>query len=412
MKNTFIFINLYLLSIGSLQAQNISVENLKKHIAFLASDQLKGRAPGTSGEKKAADYIAKYFKQLGLAPKGTKQFFQPFTYRQSLNPHDTASLNGKERKGKNVIAFLDNNASTTVVIGAHFDHLGDDGRGNSLEKEAKGKIHNGADDNASGTAGVLELARYYSTNTEKEPVNFLFICFSAEEAGLIGSKYFTNHPTLALSNINFMLNMDMIGRLIDSTQKLLIFGTGTSNVFEPTLLSINKNQFQLVLDSSGIGPSDQTSFYLKKIPVLHFFTGQHSDYHKATDDIEKINFNGEAKVLDFIIDVTNQLILKPKLQFYETRQKNEGNKTSFKVTLGIMPDYGFQGKGLRIDAVNKDKPAEKAGLKDGDIITKIGAFNIENIYDYMKALANFNKGQKTLLEFKRGNQPQSTTVEF
>lgn len=412
MKYTFIFINFFFLFIDSLNAQNISVENLKKHITFLASDQLKGRAPGTSGEKKAAIYIANYFQKLGLEPKGEKGFYQPFTYRQALNPHDTASQKGKLQKGKNVIAFLDNHASATVVIGAHYDHLGDDGRGNSLEKDAKGKIHNGADDNASGTAGVLELARFYSTNQVIEQVNFLFICFSAEEAGLIGSKHFTHQPTVDLATISFMLNMDMIGRLADSSQKLLIFGTGTSDVFETTLQSANQYGFQLVLDSSGIGPSDQTSFYLKKIPVLHFFTGQHSDYHRASDDVDKINFNGEAKVLEYIIDVTNNLISKPKLKFFETRNKNEGNKTSFKVTLGIMPDYGFQGKGLRIDAVNKDKPAEKAGLKDGDIITKIGNFNIENIYDYMKALANFNKGQKTSVEFKRGNQPQLATVEF
>ena len=395
-----------------LSAQTVSVENLKQHITYLASDELKGRAPGTGGEKKAANYIANLFKTYGLEPKGTKGYFQEFTYRQSLNPHDTVAHKGKLYKGKNVIAYLDNNAPSTVVIGAHYDHLGIDGRSSSLEKEAQGKIHNGADDNASGTAGVLELARHFTTNGEKEPVNFLFICFSAEEAGLIGSKYFTANPTISLAQVNFMFNMDMVGRLVDSTKELMVFGTGTSDGFEPTLKQLNTFGFQLVLDSSGVGPSDQTSFYLKKIPVLHFFTGQHSDYHKSTDDVDKINFGGEAQVLNYMIKVTSFLMQQPKLKFYETRAKSDGAKTSFKVTLGVMPDYGFQGKGLRIDAIHKDKPAAKAGLNDGDVVTKIGDQSVENIYDYMKALSKFNKGDKTAIEYKRGTQTKTATIEF
>ncbi len=402
----------FLCATQHISAQKISTENLRKHIYYLADDKLKGRAPGTGGETKAANYVVKYFTEYGLEPKGSKGFFQPFTYRQSLNPHDTAHTQGKQRKGKNIVAFLNNDRPYTVVIGAHYDHLGDDGRGSSLEKDSKGKIHNGADDNASGTAGVMELARHFATNGVKEKVNFLFICFSAEEAGLIGSKFYTNNPSIDLSSVSFMLNMDMVGRLVDSTNKLLVFGTGTSDVFEEKLNALNRNRFQLVFDSSGVGPSDQTSFYLKKIPVLHFFTGQHSDYHKSTDDADKINYEGEAKVLEFMIDLIDDFAEQPKLKFFETRTKDSGAKSSFKVTLGIMPDYGFQGKGLRIDAVNKDRPAEKAGIKGGDVVTKIGTFAIENIYDYMKCLSGFNKGDAAEIELMRDGKQLLLKVIF
>ncbi len=394
-----------------LSAQRVDSLLLKKHVTYLASDKLKGRAPGTAGEKQAGKYIANLFAQYGLEAKGTQGYFQKFTYRQSNNPHDTVGATGKKFEGRNVIGFLDNKAATTIIIGAHYDHLGTDGRGSSLDKEPKGKVHNGADDNASGAAGVLELAHYFTSNNVKEPVNFLFMCYSAEEAGLIGSKYFTNNPTIDLTQVHCMLNMDMIGRLVDSTQKLMIYGVGTSDVFVDKLNALNHSRFQLVLDSAGVGPSDQTSFYLKQIPVLHFFTGQHKDYHKPTDDADKINYAGEVKVLEYMIDVINDLAGLPKLNFYKTQPKESG-KSSFKVTLGVMPDYSFQGKGLRIDAVNKDKPAEKAGLKDGDIVIQLGDIKVENIYDYMSALGKFTKGQTTLVIVKRGEEIVRKEVTF
>lgn len=402
---------LTLLCIAYTKANDIDSVLLKKHISYLASDRLRGRAPGTAGERLAARYIARQFAQYGLSAKGEKGYFQKFTYYQSNNPHDTAQHSGSRYQGINVIGYLDNGAANTIVIGAHYDHLGSDGRHASLEKNPEGKIHNGADDNASGTAGVLELARYYATNTKKETVNFLFMCYSAEEAGLIGSKYFTKHPTVPLANIHCMLNMDMIGRLNDSTHALMIYGVGTSDVFVETLHSLNQYEFRLVLDSAGVGPSDQTSFYLKKIPVLHFFTGQHKDYHKPSDDAHKINYAGEAKILRYMIAVTDSIAKHPKLNFFTTASK-QNTAASFKVSLGIMPDYSFQGKGLRIDAVNKGKPAEKAGLKDGDIIIQLASFKIESIYDYMDALSKFNKGETTKIVVMRSEKKIESEVTF
>jgi hypothetical protein len=392
-------------------AQKADVDNIKTHIYYLASDKLGGRSPGTKGEKLAQKYIIAEFKKYGLQPKGTKGFLQPFTYHVSKNPHDTVDTQtGKEYNGSNVIGYLDNGQPYTIIIGAHYDHLGDGTRGNSLDANPQGKIHHGADDNASGVAGVLELARYFTSNGVKEKYNILFMCYSAEEAGLLGSKYYTNHPTLPLDQTDCMINMDMIGRLNDSTHKVIIYGTGTSNVWEP-LLKNTKSELSLKFDSAGIGPSDQTSFYLKDIPVLFFFTGQHSDYHKPTDVAEKINYPGEKSVIDLVAQVVDSIQNYPKLNFQKTATK-ESKSNSFKVTLGIMPDYSYDKPGLRIDGVTDNKPAQKGGIKADDVIIQLGDYPVKDIYGYMDALNKFKKGDETKVIVTRGGEKKEFTVVF
>jgi hypothetical protein len=388
----------------------ISEANLNVHIYYLASDKLNGRAPGTKGETLAQKYIIKEFTKYGLQPKGEKGYLQPFSYHMSKNPHDTVATQGKEYHGSNIVGYIDNGAPYTIVIGAHYDHLGDGSRGNSLDANPKGKIHHGADDNASGTAGVLELARYFSSNNIKEKYNLLFITFSAEEAGLIGSKYYTNHPTIPLDKINCMINMDMIGRLNDSTKKLIVYGTGTSNVWEP-LLKNTKSDLSLKFDSAGVGPSDQTSFYLKDIPVLFFFTGQHSDYHKPTDVAEKINYTGEQDVLGLVAQIIDSVNNYPKLNFQKTVNK-ESKNNSFKVTLGIMPDYSYDKTGVRIDGVSENKPAQKAGLKADDVVIQLGDYPVKDIYGYMDALNKFKKGDTTKVTITRGGETKVFDVTF
>lgn len=388
----------------------INVKHIKKDISYLASDKLKGRGTSSAEEKIAATYIASSFKKSGLVPKGNDSYLYNFVFKKNSNPHDTSLVNIPERKGINVIGFLDNSAVNTIVIGAHYDHLGLGYDHNSLDANPEDKIHNGADDNASGTSGVLELAKYFSENNVKENYNFLFICFSGEELGLLGSKKWCDNPTIDLTKINYMINMDMIGRLNDSTKKLLIYGVGTSPTWVPLLEKTNA-YFSIKMDSSGIGPSDQTSFYLKDIPVLHFFTGQHSDYHKPTDDVEKINLAGEKKVLEYIVDLINQTNSLPKLTFAKTASP-VSTKSKYKVTLGVMPDYTFEGTGMRIDGVTDNKPAFKAGIKTGDIIIELGGQKINNVQDYMKALSGFNKGDKTIVGVKRGNENLSLALEF
>lgn len=405
-----IFPLLALLASGNYLTAQTSEAQLKKDITFLADDKLKGRGTSTPEEKIAAEYIAAAFKNAGLQPKGNNGYLYNFTFKHNPNPHDTNTANVVERAGMDVIGFLDNGAKHTIVIGAHYDHLGLGHDHNSLDANPDGKIHNGADDNASGTAGVMELARYFTKNRKKESYNFLFMCFSGEELGLLGSKKWCDNPTIPLESINYMINMDMIGRLNDSTKKLMIYGVGTSPSWVP-LLDQNNTVFSIKKDSSGIGPSDQTSFYLKDIPVLHFFTGQHSDYHKPSDDAEKINLKGEKDVLDFIVKLIDATDLLPKLIFSKTAAPATG-KTSFKVTLGVMPDYAYEGKGMHIDGVTDGKPASKAGILKGDVIIKLGDEAVGNVQDYMKVLSKYKKGDKTKVTVKRDEKELTLDVEF
>ncbi len=390
-------------------AQNFSDASLKEHILFLASDDLQGRGTGTRGCQKAAEYIAGQFKNAGLKPY-KKSYLRPYTYRHNPDPHDTSTAALQQKTSDNVVGFLDNDAPYTIVIGAHYDHLGLGHDHNSLDANPEGKIHNGADDNASGTAGVIELAKYYSKNKTKEPYNFLFICFSGEELGLLGSKKWCENPDVPLESINYMVNMDMIGRLNDSTRKLVIYGVGTSTVFVPLIDSLS-TKMSIKKDSAGIGPSDQTSFYLKDIPVLHFFTGQHSDYHKPSDDADKINYKGTGEVLAYIANCIDRSLKYPKMKFQKTRSPDSG-KVSFKVTMGVMPDYTFEGAGMRIDGVTDNKPAFRAGILRGDVVVKLGGEAVTDVQSYMKALSRYKKGDTAEVEVLRDKEKKVLSVTF
>ncbi|MFM2286273.1 MAG: hypothetical protein RLZZ543_1770, partial [Bacteroidota bacterium] len=371
---------LLLAAFGALQvhAQDwFAPTKVMKHIEVLASDSLRGRGTGTADEEKAAEYVIRQFKQYGLTAQGEKgSWKQEFDFNAGMH-----GKGGRSGKANNVIGYLDNKAATTIIIGAHMDHLGDGSDGHSLDPHAKGEIHNGADDNASGTAGVIELARFYATNSEKEKFNFLFICFSGEELGLLGSEYFANHPTIDLSKVNCMINMDMIGRLKTDKPVLEVSGVGTAKEWLPLVKSFSSAAMEIKTDSAGVGPSDHTSFYNKQIPVLHFFTGTHADYHKPSDDIEKINAQGEEAVLMVISGVIAKLPAS-KMEFLKTRNPSMGSSASFKVTLGIMPSYADDSGGLKAEAVLDGKPAFKAGMKDGDIINQIGEYKVTGIQTY------------------------------
>src|SRR5688572_2324991 len=319
----------------------------------------------------------------------------------------------KKRTAHNVVGYIDNGAANTIVLGAHFDHLGYGEDGNSMLRTGEKLIHNGADDNASGIAALIELARMLRGNKIKNS-NYLFIAFSGEELGLHGSKYFVENPTIDLKNVNYMINMDMVGRLNDSTKTLTIGGYGTSPQWA-TFIPVNdrKSPFVIKIDSSGTGPSDHTSFYLKDIPVLFFFTGLHTDYHKPTDDFDRINYMGELRIINFInsiIIATSQQ--NQKLAFTKTRETQTGTSTRFSVSLGVMPDYTFPGSGVRIDGVSDGRPAQKAGMKAGDIIVQLGDYNVSSLENYMQALGKFKKGDSTKVKFKRGNEIIEALVQF
>jgi len=412
MKFFVLTVTTFLLALSSVFCQEslVSEKKVHSHVAYLASDKLQGRCTGTPAELKAAKYIAKQFQKIGLTPKGNDgSYLHKFSFKKSSDPHGGVDPNAKQVFSQNVVAYLDNGAANTIVIGAHYDHLGLGYDHNSLDANPEGKIHNGADDNASGTAAVIEMARYFAKNSVKEQHNFLFICFSGEELGLYGSKKYTESPTIDLSKVSFMINMDMIGRL-NAEKKLLVGGVGTAPDFVPTLKGL-KTELSLKLDSAGVGPSDHTSFYLKNIPVLFFFTGQHSDYHKPSDDVDKINFGGEIQVINAVAEVVQTLDKQSKLKFQETKS-SEANTPSFKVTLGIMPDYTWEGEGLHVDGVTDGKPASKAGLLKGDIIIGLGEVTVKNIQDYMKGLSMFKKGDTTNVKVKRGKEEKTMSVTF
>jgi Zn-dependent M28 family amino/carboxypeptidase len=525
------------------KTDKLIVANLQTHIGYLADDKLEGRRAGSPGEKLAMEYIADQFKNIGLTPKGSNGFFQPFEIQEGKqikegtmfsvngialvkekdffpfsfsalksiegapaialqeagepwfvdlkeilienqnNPHfdlneyirnnsrkaadrgataviiyntsstddklsfnikdksplttvpviyvkrdaakkffsdPTATLNikmkvdigEKSRTGHNVAAYLDNGAASTVVLGAHFDHLGYGEDNNSMLRTGEKLIHNGADDNASGTAAMLELARILKASKDKSS-NYLFLAFSGEELGLFGSKYYTENPTIDLKSVNYMINMDMVGRLNDSTKMLTVGGYGTSPEWATVINPQDKKlQFGIKIDSSGSGPSDHTSFYRKDIPVLFFFTGQHKDYHRPSDDADRINYTGEMYVINYIETIITKLNKqKTKLAFTKTRE-TQVSTSSFKVTMGIMPDYTYPGEGVRADGVTEGRPAAKAGLKTGDVIIELGSHKINSVETYMQALNSFNKGEKAKVKFKRGNQVIESEVVF
>lgn len=382
--------------------------SLKADVGYLADDKLEGRAIGTAGEKLAAEYIAAAFERIGLEPKGTEGYFQPFTVKKATNPHEQAVIgtDGVGVTGRNVAGFIDNGASGTVVIGAHFDHLGFGGEG-SLHRGEKA-IHNGADDNASGTATIIQVATLLKGKSDN--FNYLFLAFSGEENGLWGSNYFSKNATVDLGTVNYMINLDMVGRL-NEENTLAVSGVGTSPVWMDKLNAANTDSLKLVTTESGIGPSDHTSFYLQDLPVLHMFTGQHSDYHRPSDDADKINYEGMVSIVRFLERLVDELDAEEKLAFTKTKE-DSGNSPRFSVSLGVVPDYLFDGKGMRIDGVTEGKPAQAAGLAKGDIVIKLGDSTIVDMMSYMRALSSFKSGDQSIVEYKRGEELKAAQIKF
>ena len=317
----------------------------------------------------------------------------------------------KIRNARNVVGFVDNGAALTVVIGAHLDHLGYGEDGNSMIRNGEPAIHNGADDNASGSSSLVELSGILKKSKQRK-YNFLFIAFSAEELGLNGSKYFVENPTISLSNVNYMINMDMVGRLNDSSKTMTLGGYGTSPSWKSMIEAAKEKELNFKYDSSGTGPSDHTSFYRKDIPVLFFFTGLHTDYHKPSDDAEKINYNGMVKVVRFIQHMIEEDNPLQKIAFAKTRETQTTTSARFTVTMGIMPDYSFSGNGVRVDGVSDNRPAKKAGILAGDIVKQLGEHKTPSVESYMQALSKFKKGEKTTAVVLRGDKEISFEILF
>lgn len=350
----------------------------------------------------------------------------------------------REASAWNVIGILDGSDPTlkneTIVIGAHYDHLGHGGSGSLAARE--GEIHHGADDNASGTAGVLELARLFAAQQPRPRRTIVFIAFSGEEEGLLGSNYYVNHPIVPLANTVAMINMDMIGRLKD--RSLIVGGIGTAEGWRslvearnqldsmtvnvttktgprsmstalPTVVASNgraivttdsTKQFALTLNEDGFGPSDHSSFYMKQIPVLFFWTGSHSDYHKPSDTSDKINYDGEVSILSLVGRLVHDIDASDKRPTYTVAKTDApaGRSAGFRVYLGTIPNYGDSNDGLLLDGIRDDSPAAKAGVKAGDKVVKLAGRDLRNVYDYTAALGEMKAGQEYEIEVLRGGE--------
>jgi len=248
-------------------------------------------------------------------------------------------------------------------------------------------------------------------NKGNKKYNYLFAAFSGEELGLYGSKYFVEHCPVNLKSVNYMINMDMVGRLNDSTHGLTLGGFGTSPIWGK-IININDTYFKIKVDSAGSGPSDHTSFYRKDIPVLFFFTRTHSDYHKPSDDADKINFKGEVKIIRYIESLIDKTVELEKIPFLKTREAASMGKSSFKVTMGIMPDYTFSGNGVLVDGVSDNRPAQKAGIKTGDVIIQLGDFVVSDVQTYMQALNKHTKGETINVKIIRGKEEMNLKLTF
>ena len=341
----------------------------------------------------------------------TKKAVAEFAITTDASPHIKAAVGfeAKKRNGINVAAFINNNALQTIVLGAHLDHLGYGEDANSRYTGAAA-IHNGADDNASGTAAVLELGRILKDRKDI-PYNILLLHFSGEELGLYGSKYFTDNPLIDMKQVNYMINLDMVGRLNDTSKVLTIGGIGTSPAWGKILQLDQQKDFSVKIDSSGTGPSDHTSFYRKDLPVLFFFTGLHTDYHKPSDDAQLINYAGTTSIVNYIVRIVNNTPANEKLAFTKTREQQMGTGR-FKVSIGIMPDYTFSGQGVKADGVIDGRPAQKAGVVAGDVIIQLGEHLITSVETYMQALNRFEKGQSSTVTVKRGKDIKEFPITF
>lgn len=312
------------------------------------------------------------------------------------------------KEAYNVAGLIDNDAPYTVVLGAHYDHLGMGGP--SSRYVGPPEVHNGADDNASGVAMVLELARKLKLKESKN-LNFLIIAFSAEEHGLVGSSHFVKSNAYNTDKITAMLNFDMVGRMEDD--KLHISGTGTSPAWDDLTRQSNVHDFNIKTSKSGTGGSDQMNFYLDSIPVLFYFTGIHDDYHKPSDDADKLNYASMLKITGTVEQLISEMPYQDKLKYNKTeRDKSKRRPADFSVTLGVMPDHSFDGKGMRIGSVIQGRVSDEAGLEDGDIVIQMGEHEITDMMSYMKALSEFEKGSKTTVKIKRGNKILKKQVQF
>ena len=382
---------------------DITIDDFKAHITYLSSDGLAGRSSGTPGDRLAKDYIVNHFTNAGGSAERFVEVQEHYVSKSRLKPKNKV-------KTYNIIGTLPGNdkklKNEYVVIGAHYDSV----------KNTLGLIHNGADDNGSGTSMVLELfEKFASENNHKRTL--VFMAFGGEELGLLGSKHYVNNPTIDLSKVQLMVNLDMVGRM-DEEGNVQLGGSPSAKNFSSKLHPFFVNSKINIIDlGKGIfSRSDHYNFYKKDIPVLFFFTGIHPDYHTATDDEDKINYDGMMEISKIVEPIIAEFANVEERLVFETMEEEEQEKmqspSKMKVTLGIMPDYAFDDKGVKADSVIDNRPGQKAGMIDGDIVIKIKDFDIVDMYKYMEALSKIESGAKTQITVLRDKEEIVLDVQF
>lgn len=371
-----------------------AIQQPDQTIRYLADDALEGRLAGSHGAYCAGDYIARQFQALGLQPGGDDgTYFQELPLASSVNPHAPGGT------GRNVIGILPGSdpalQDEDIVIGAHYDHLGMGGMG-SLAPDTVA-VHNGADDNASGVGALIVAARAL-LDGPRPARSIVFVAFTGEESGLLGSAYYASHPTIPLDHTRAMINMDMVGRL-GQVGPMIVYGTGTAAEW-PAIVERHAADagIDIAEQPEGYGPSDQTSFYARDVPVLHFFTNTHTDYHKPSDDWQKINMDGVARVGRFAAAVARDIAdLQPAITLVRGAGSPPGETAEtetrgYGAYLGSVPDFTPVDFGVRLSGVRGDSPADQAGLRSGDIIIRFGDMEIADLYDLTDALRAHKPG--------------------
>src|SRR5215207_6209914 len=393
---------------GRLQAQRSpEPPRLLDDIRFLSEDQLQGRMTGSPGADSAAAYLARRFSQVGLQP-AAGGWLQSFTVGRDAPA--VRQTNSGAVVGRNVIGILPGRdrvlRNQTVVLGAHYDHLGTGGFG-SLDPDSTGLVHNGADDNASGAAALIQVAARLAATPPARTV--VFIAFSGEELGLLGSAYYVKQPIYPLSSTLAMVNLDMVGRLRNG--RLIVYGARTAKEFPALLDSLNWYAgFDLKPQGDGYGPSDHSSFYAVKRPVLHLFTDLHEDYHRSTDDWQKLNYDGLKRVADFSLGLVTALANRTRpLTFFDLPTPTATKATTlgpespgYGAYLGTVPDMTGSPGGVRLVGVRAGSPAEKAGLRGDDIITRIGRSETPDLQAMTDALRSHKPGEIVEIVVRRG----------
>jgi peptidase M28-like protein/PDZ domain-containing protein len=388
--------------------QIVEPPRLLDDIKFLTDDRLQGRATGSPGADSAAAYLARRFSEVGLQP-AAGGWFQRFSVSRDAPVVARESRPGGIT-GKNVIGILPGRdpelRNRTVILGAHYDHLGLGGFG-SLDPDSTGLVHNGADDNASGVAALIQVAARLAASPPARTV--VFIAFSGEELGLLGSAHYVKEPIYPLGGTLAMINLDMVGRLRNG--RLIVYGVRSAKEFPALLDSLNWYAgFDLKPQGDGYGPSDQSSFYAAKRPVLHLFTDLHEDYHRTTDDWQKVNLDGLKRVADFTLGLVTALANRPVPLTYQDLPAPFPSQTSapkaaspgYGAYLGTVPDMTGVPGGVRLVGVRAGSPAEKAGLRGDDIITRIGTTDTPDLQAMTDALRSHRPGETVDIVVRRG----------